>query len=97
VGEAPIQKNKVEIGRAVETGCQGRGIGETLDRKATTRQLVGESLSIEFIIFDEEDPHGVGPGPKAGRYRFGRRETPDMILGTVGHVTCSVSGSLRRP
>jgi hypothetical protein len=49
-----------------------------------TRQLVGESLPIEFIIFDEEDPNGVGLGPNV-RY-VDRRATPDSILGTVGHV-----------
>src|SRR5258708_19917445 len=48
------------------------------------RQLVSESLSIEFVVFDEEDPNGVGVGPNIGY--FGRRATPHIILGTVGHV-----------
>jgi hypothetical protein len=70
VWEAPIQEDHIEIGSAVETDCQGRGVGETLDRKAMIRQLVGKSLSKKFVIFDEEDPNGVGLGPKVRHYRL---------------------------
>ena len=55
--QAPIQYDKVGIGRDIER-CQERfAIGEPVDRKASLFQLPTERLAEIVVVFNEEDAY----------------------------------------